>query len=432
MPNCESADARVFVDGEEIVPINQGVKLHVRKNGPASINALAEVWYASEWQGESFSVDALDPTQENVYDTVDVRLRDPSSGDHVTAHRGFVQKAGAGSNGTRERRMVVGGPSALLEAIPFSKYYDNPSIEHVLNEIKDEFEQSQPAFDNVELRYAGADVEQEVYQTEISEAEEADEDGVIERLGTTAKIVASVPLIATEQLGITNVHASKNFTANRDTLRDAIRWLENQTGAYLYFTPKPDGDGIALVYDENPTARRFQARNVGGETSVFKCNALHEISPVNTIEVNGKTDTSISAKASNLSLHGSDKFPSVRAFHPRLRNLAGSPLMPKTQEIDATTTAVAKVEAVNLLKKLIDTDAGGEIITELLPYIRPFNGFRTHPACGQAYEDGPPILYEVEEVTHHVTPSKSTTTMKPSLLVDPNEIEIEQAAMKKA
>jgi len=406
--------AKVYVDGTQIPVINDGIRLEFRKDGPLSLNGHAEVYFPSEWNDQNYGavVRALDPSQDNVYDPVDIDIRDEVSGEYVTVHRGFVMGVGGGKKGNLERRMHVGDVSQLLGAIPFSgEYNQNADIEKVLTDAVDTInEQVAPVFGEIEL--GGSDpgrITPESRSPTISFFEI-----------TSAAIDVFI-------------RSGKKFELNKHTVQDVFDWLEDKTDLWFYFAPS-EGDGVDLVVERNPTKKGFEAGHVSdgdGDFEVIENNALYEIKPYNTVTVQGEQyRPSFEADY--------EEYPRATATHTVLKEKAGITLQPEVFFDESASEEVITERAKEELKQLLDDAGHGEIILSPAPNVTPFSTITAQPACGdRVEEDVPPFEYEVEEVVHRIAARTyrnneriHQTTCRVSTKVDIDDIEVETEMVK--
>ena len=423
----EHTPAKVTVDGTRIPVINDGIRTEIRKDGPLSINRHSEVYFPAEWKGENYDeiVRALDPDERNVYDPVDIDIRDAVTGEYHTVHRGFVMGVGGGQRGNLERRMHVGDVSQLLGAIQFQEEYtDTSTLEDVLDDVVEAIENTitPHVFDSVEL--VGFDGEYKVVKDD-------DPSGFF--------VFVAIEEIIDRTGNFLFGRSGKKFEANKHTVRDVFKWLESRLDFWFYFAPHEDDDTIALVVEENPTRREFRATHTDEsdfdgdveDVEVLRNNALHEIKPVNTVTVIGE-------QYRPDSIADYHEYPIATASHVPLDKRAGMILQPEPIPSETTSEDELAEQAKQELKKILDDSAHGEIVTEPAPKITPFCTLHSKPACGDYIDrEFSPLEYEVEEIVHHIAARTSRenervheTVLRVGIKIDPDDIEVETDSEK--
>lgn len=436
--SIDEPPARVFVDGVQIPVINDGITTEIRKREAASITRHSEVYFPVEWNGTDYlsAVNALDPTEPNVYDPVDVRLRDETTGEYVTAHRGFVMGVGGGAHGSLEHRMTVGDPGQLLNAITFERSYtDITSPAEILDEALDLVEGilTPQIFSRMErsLRVPGVNTD----DTE-SEAETGDPT-------TVDGFTTNIDQAYTGLLGPLNPlggggDTKYEYIRKKDTVADVLDDLQESLGVIFYFEPSGDDDAMRFVLDAGITERTHVANHVdevgiyeapnndigvinetfGGDfdISVYRNNALHEIRPVNEILVQGE--------------RSDGSYPQVRATHLPLQRRTQTPLRVPIQQAKTTNMDELEEIAVQRLKEEIDAGSMGRILTGTAPYARPFDRVIAQPSCGSNISrQTPPFQYEIERMTHRIAAQdnddsvrKHETQLSVNVFVDTDDI----------
>lgn len=398
---------RVYVDGEEIPVINEGVKTQSRIDGPLDINKVSDVYFPIEWQdvniAEKIDAYAPDDGDRDVWQPVDVKFLHPDTDEYITYHRGFSMAYGAGSKGTLERKLRVGDPGMLLNNTPFTASYGNDAtLGDVLRDLIDEFNSHQDVFEVTDVAYIDQLVNDDL------ERDAFEGDGFLEKVTdiySPDSIIDRVSNIGNE-LGITS---EKSFKKNRDTLKDVMDFVTKKVDGELYF--KPSGDNprhISLTYDKNRNTE-FTPKHLGDDygPTVIQNNALYEIQPINSVEVHGETDRNVLDGLGDLLPDGSrasaNEYPVATARHKRLYELAGAEYKPPIIEDEATAEAEAQEVAREELLDRIEGGGMGEIILYQYALIDTHDMITTKPACGDnVAQDVGPITYSVEEVTQQV------------------------------
>ena len=80
MPDDCNPVARVYVDGERIPIINDGLGLQMRKEGPADIVRMADVRFPVQWTDESYS----HVVNEGLHDRARIEVRDTVTDEYET------------------------------------------------------------------------------------------------------------------------------------------------------------------------------------------------------------------------------------------------------------------------------------------------------------------------------------------------------------
>ncbi|MDB9247445.1 hypothetical protein PN419_00290 [Halorubrum ezzemoulense] len=383
--------ARVTVDDTRIPVINDGVRTEMRKDGAMDITTHSEVYFPAEWNGERYeaAVRALDPDEANVYDPVDIEVRNAQTGEYRLLHRGFVMGVGSGQRGSLERRMTVGDVGQLLGAIPFDERYGfDASLADIVQDVLAELRKRivPQVFPSVTLRDTGVlDTELEgpdlsigFFEPRLISFVDEISDALTKRIGTAIE-----------------------FVGNKDTAADALDEVSQRLGddSVLYFAPD-DGDGIALVadtyggYSETRTLFAQHVDDSSDDVRVLRNNALHEIRPLNALTVEGRVKNG--------------EYPYASAVHAPLYERAGMVLEEVDGPIDATSIEEAQQIATSRLKQRIDDTGLGEIAMKPAPNVRPYTTIVSQPACGtEVSRASSPLEYEVESVVHRVAAKAS-------------------------
>ena len=394
------APARVRVDGTYIPVINDGLRTEVRKDGAMGLTRFSEVYFPREWDGKAYerAVQALDPAERNVYDPVDIELRDYANGGYVTVHRGFVMGVGGGARGDLERRMTVGDPGQLLGGMPIDATYEyGTPLSTVVEDVIERMEDGgvvPTIFSDIE--FAALDdktVEQD--PTRIGEA-------------LSGAPITSVSSIVTKTIWnrlaeptIGLFRSDKQFQRNRHTAADVLNWVEDRVDGIFYFEPGEEADDLRLVYDDDPgidhVAQHVEEDHREAECIVYKNNALHEIRPTNQFKVIGETDRG------RFFNRDDNEYPVATARHEPLAERANVVLEPPHLNADeATTTDRAEEIAVSRLKEELEGESLGSMELVPAPLMTPYSTITSRPACGAERADVDPFTYEVESVVHNV------------------------------
>ncbi|WP_408959548.1 hypothetical protein [Natrinema sp. 74] len=388
--------ARVYVDDVEIPVINKGVETQARVDGPMDINKISDVYFPVEWQGENIAkkIDAYAPNNgdTNVWEPVDVKLLDPTTGEYVTYHRGFSMAYGAGSKETLERRLRVGDPGMLLNNTPFTESYSRgATIGDILNDVIKKFNNHQDVFNVVDV----AHIDERVFESDVRGGS-----------GGGLNISLGIDLTAQALGDFFTGSGKKQFKSNRDTLQDAMDFITSRLNGEIYFTNSgTNPSDISLVYDEDRN-REFHPKHTGNESgpTVIKNNSLYEIQPINSVEVRGSTSRGVLDDLTDIIDNDGNEYPVATARHKRLYELAGSEYKPPIKEPpNVNNISDAEDYARETLIKEIEGGGMGEIILYQFPHIEPHDLISSQPACGQnVAQNVEPITYSVEEVTQRV------------------------------
>jgi hypothetical protein len=246
--------ARVTVDGTRIPVINEGVRTEVRKDGAMGLTRHSEVYFPREWSGETYTpaVRALDPNEANVYDPVDIEVRDHVTDEYHTVHRGFVMGVGGGSNGEKEYRMTVGDVGQLLSAIPFEGTYGpNTHLFKVIGDIVGRVRDTivPQVFDTVAFEPVGN------IESELVVLENKSESAFGQIFQNT--LAGKVESAASGWLFDNN----KQFADNKNSCADALEWVGKHLDGIFYFEPHED-NAIKLVFDTTDSTTTLTAQHL--------------------------------------------------------------------------------------------------------------------------------------------------------------------------
>lgn len=411
--SCPEQRVRVFVNGEEIS--TDYVETQISSEGPAKSNRLTEFHFPAEWDGEDqqSKVDAFDPSTQSSYDLAEVYWQEPRSGTYVLDHYGFVRGVG-GTDKNGVMKGYIADPSQMVTAIPFSNAYDRPSIQDVLTDCVERFNESTPF--NAQL---GSYDQQTLSGVENYEA--TDGDGPEGITGTISVAFNEGPIALGEYVagGIKSaMKTSRRFKRNAHTLKDVLDWVCEIAGGYWYFS---SSNPLRLVYDNDrsenntfdaTTGRQFTSRrnlinggsflpNGGLAVDVINNDALAEMFPVNTFTVHGVSNWSLMGHS--VKALSSNKFPAVTVEDPVLKQRAGGQTVQdqivKTQD---KTLKSAENTAKTKLKNKIQTGGEGDIECFIRPDAIIGDYIRAVPECEDWVPNAnlTPIEYEITGIRH--------------------------------
>lgn len=447
--------ARVEINDTRIPVINKGVRTEMRKDEAMALTKHSEVYFPSEWNDTDYesAVRALDPNENNVYDPVDIYIRDKVSNRLVLAHRGFVMGVGSGAVGNIERRFTVGDVGQILTALPFDgKYEQGASVKDIVDDVIDRLEEAIVpfVFDSIEQRSAlrieendsgnatirrGVELDENIIEVVEEIRDEVDfgdsgptiysditpeivdaitddviigvgpyafrfdvSDDLAPALETWVDIKTGVlPWLLTNSLGFIDryvLSSGKSFHDDEHTAADALRWAEEQSDGIFYFQAA-DENGVALVYDEVMSNKSLTATHVddGGDMELYRNNALHEIRPTNALVATSKRSPS-------------GKYFQTVVVHEPLINRASEPLTPPVQKFDVRDPAALIRKAQQELKRELHNSALGMMKSAPCPLAAPYSTVTALPTCGTNVESTSPFLYEVESVVHYVSATR--------------------------
>jgi hypothetical protein len=305
--------------------------------------------------------------------------------------------------------MRIGDPAKFLPSVPISASFfaddDVIRASDVLATVREEYTTEIDVFDDIGIVADDA-------STVISS--EATYDGPSD-------------IVTGPDKGVTN---GKRFTENRDSLYDVMEWISEVVGGVYYFEPT---DPPTLHLTTNPHTSHEDER-LGGDVEVRSNDALSEIRPVNTLELDGAAARRIELGPITGNFGDLDnQYPHVVVRSENLYERANEQEVKRTGESKKSTVDGLVNEATRRLKKLTDTKSGGSMDLALAPAITPYDRLDALPGCRERVDtDVPTIEYEVERLRHMVSapteqyqnPYTAYTEIECSLFVQMNDITV--------
>jgi len=439
--SCESPKKKVRVrvseDGELVEIPTVEVETKVSK-GLTDRDTLTRVIFPIRWQGYNVAT-IIDPWVGRHRDTVDgnfdiatVEWRDERTNEWYPVQTGWIRGVG-GAPKTGTAKFVIQGFETFLDKIRVSKGFGTggitgrsgvPSYDDILSFVEQKL-------NNTNINKKGQQITAELVDNNFDGIQENYNEGGI--LTGTGKFYNSITR---------NSIATKKFNSNEHSLKDVLDFYTERLDQEWYF----DNVGNLLVVDNPDNSRRniYQDRvyplddppEAVRVVNVLENDALVEISPVNTIWVEGDTASSVGQATDMLlapiayyaPLIDGDGAEEVAARNNRRQTanypLAVAwypPLMPNepTEEdllakqpserqggigqnysTDASDPRKAEDTARKRLKEEIVTIGEGDMMVKGMPRIRPNDKVLAYPVrCNSAVsQDVKP--YNVESITH--------------------------------
>jgi len=391
--------------------IDDGLKLHERKQGPVSISRHAEITIPITGFGESDWLQYIDAFQDGgeiqsasilgaPLDTDGTRTGDP-----VPVFTGYLGAVGS-TGGTNRARVRIHDPMKFLDTIAAGTRFKDATVGDVLNYVVEQFRQGQSVFTDVDVSIANPNRR------------------VIESAGFDANPDLLSDLISDPTFEI----LSKKFSTNRDTLADVVSWIRKRAPVKVWFGPSQDGTGITLYATENLAVEYDLTPQSENLPKLIENGALYEARPLNTLKLKGKTGQYIDVGPfeGQVPLSGDGSYPEATATYEPLVDRYGGKLT-KTGETDLTSEKGARQEAKSRLKQMLDDVSGGSMTLSLALQCRCYDRLKATPACAGVTADVGPLAYEIQRLTHTVSPSDSNiprTEVGVSLAVDPDKITV--------
>lgn len=416
------------VDGTKDVAIpvaGNGLTLHERKDGPLAVSRRAEVNFPLEAFGTSWheyinSISngwgmqkaTVQMKPHKVYDNDTVE-----AGDYQTVLVGYI--GAVGSSGTNMGQLTIFGPYNLLTSIPVSLTLQ-PTLSEPYSTIQpllDIIQEEQYIFEHIGISILGADTR-------------PDDDSSIDIPFTSKK---------------------KQFAAGRDTMADALKWLEEQYNLRIWFEPlglgavqltvdlQPEPLDIFMLTDYmdddiSPRPVTFDARKEG-DIDIIENDALYEMKPFNTLKLKGEEVGRGFDSVEDIARLPTGNFPQATAKYEPLVDAAGGEMVIE-ETSDQDKQNVLEKNARKRLKERLDNVSGGTMTLPLSPFMSPYDRVLAHPACAARYPDSdfPEVRYEIQRTAHKVEPNSgdqgnpiNRTEIAVSMSVDPTLIETESS-----
>jgi hypothetical protein len=337
------------------------------------------------------------------------------AGKPVPIFTGYLAAVGS-TGGTNRARVRVYDPMKFLDTIEAGTKFSEATVEDVLNYVVERFRAGQSIFTNVDVQVN-------------SPNRRVIESGI--------QLDANVQL-AQELLGQETQYEvfAKRFSTNRDSLADVVEWLRKRVPVKVWFGPTHNGTGITLYAAENLGVGYDLTPESEDIPKVIENGALYEMRPFNTLKLKGQTGqfVDVGPIEAEVPLSGDGNYPEVTVEYSPLVERYGDSLI-RTGGSELTSEAGVRQEAISRLKQLLDDVSGGSITTTLAPQCRCYDRLTATPACSGVPTDVGPLDYEVQRITHSVTPSDDElpqSEVSVSLAVDSSEITVVEETTKDA
>jgi len=438
--------ARVYAhsgdDRTRIPIINEGITTRITTDGPTDISRYTEVHFPAvgpEGTEYAKAFKPIEATREVAQDGVpvseigrnppptmgEVQIRDPDTEEYVTVHRGVLTGVGGSSGTSNEMRLQIRDPNVFLElGASFSVNYGEGAISTALSKIATAISENNSVFDTIPVK-----------------ATVPGDDRVADP--TTGLLIDPAEFFTNlDKLG----SGSRSFTANRDTIGDAVRWVRDKTDVDIkvWFEPHITDSGtrtVALTIGVDPH-RRYTSQGVKSEDlsarddsseknrqgvntdsdspfgnartrRLFKNDALFEISPVNAVFARGSDAYEIVEVAGH-SIRMGDGNPGAGTGDYPYALVQHDPTVARaddrvTHTVSVTGNTVTETEnqARTQLERMIEGSGRGTMYAELDPTIRPYDLYRAVPVCGPEVPDVTGLNYQVVGVVHTVGAPRS-------------------------
>jgi len=425
-PDCVT-DSKVFVNGVRL-PV-QDVDIHIRNEGPIDIGRYCEGYFASPWRNEDYlnAFDSIEGTDGKDVDEVYIEVARHGSDSYFPAFRGVVTGVGNAGGDTAERiwKFRAQGPAFFLDKTPVQQNFEESGTQEIIDSVGSQIDDKLPFSVTVPDvdGFEDSDKQLATSQTDTEGSESFSDSG---------GLVSGVEGATDEEVTPNNQIITKTFTKNRHTLADVANWLATKKDALLYFVPRPDGVRIQPYFSNQ--IREWDAHYLGGAIRVVQNDALSELSPINTLTVNGKAASTFDGLTNGNVSAG--EYVQVKVRHSDLYERAGNTSLHPTAHVEDGSLAKQTVEKVakKKLRNRITNATGGDMETLLFVPIAPFDVIRAKPTCAEsAATDTDPIRYNVSRVHHRIRASgQSTTKLNVGVTVEDGDIEIVNSGYKEA
>lgn len=413
------------------IPTNR-VEAHVTKGEVVDKKRSAKIEYPNEWGGRSVREVVLSGIEDG-FKLARVYFDYPAADGWILTHQGWV-----GNNGSEEDGLSsfwAYDPAVLFENMFVSIPFNDPTLKQAIDDIVNLIdEQIGGAIDIADAFVVAEDFDRindkdsdEFSQTLLENPGSAPgaRQRAVEKVKYDGKKIDTGGFFG---LG------GKQFTANRHTIKDVLKWLREKAGANIHFETRYDGAGsptdeFIIVVDSNPTRKYFAQDaailndavdfQIYDRAHVIENTALQKIGSINTVSVRGETGT----QATQNNQQGArarlrdqgfgptgdtspppDKFPYVKVRHDGLYQAAtDTQFGPQNIEISASTTDQAeRVAKRKLLDKIAaETSTSGKIELYGNPFIEPYDRLTAYETCIDRVElNEAPVDYEIAEVVH--------------------------------
>jgi len=394
----------VYIDDTHIPVVDEGVRVEFRKDGPADITGLVEGKTWGRAQDNAYHA-LLSADNVTGYRSVRVDLRDALTDEMQTVFDGFLSSYGP-DDPDGKLRFTARDPAQLLSEIPASVSFRDATGRDIYQYVVDTFVDEQPLFDECELVFLGAD-EQVIFAPTLEEI-----------------------ILPNDNEILPTKLTPREFTANKHTLLDVLKFVRERTNTRYYFDRTTDG-ALALVVGQPAGPRTFSPFSDSQATSldIIENNLLFDIQPRNAITVKGDA-VSTRSTPNVVSVFNVEqpttRFYEATAEYEPLVERAGGTLSQTTVNVNAASEGGVERAARSKLKDLLDNSAAGEMVTRLKPSLLPYQTIEARPVDrGVTNTDVSPLTYEAKRVVHHATVTEyPRTEVTATLHVDPTKIEV--------
>jgi hypothetical protein len=435
--------AKAYVGGNRIPLVNRGAKVEWRKQGPMSVQGVADLYFPNVGPDGK---DWLTPLSGRLFEPCDVELYDPDADEHQLAFRGMVQSLGSGTTTDNEMRLRVVDMGLLLGSIDASRTFNNVTLGSVLAYIASRLEDAFPTL-NVQPLVVGDQVN--LVDEDLTEQSQRP---------FSPPVVYPLTAFYEDHFGddprqpdyydAGDGDFSGTYQANRHSLADVLADASEYTDHLIRF-------GLP----QEPTTNRFQfnlttipldERNVIDVTATdavraLDNNLLADINPVNTLVLKGAQRVVVDDEADEKSQSlfetfmetatvadvapRKKKYYEVTAQHEPTVDVAGTAVS-ATATSDASSLDALETEAKNRLKEMLGSGGIGNALLTLTPGALPYDVVRMPLNCRSDIT----FRYEIESLTHHAGVRQSEdrqavsgvpkTEFTASLAAEYDEIEI--------
>lgn len=412
--------SKVFVNDVRI-PVAD-VDIHIRNEGPLDISRYAEAQFISPYNGNDY-IDVFQsssPSDQDNFDTLRIDVLDEDTGEYHTEFDGVVTGVGDSSSGVSQEWVCrARGPAFMFNKIPATWPVQGPALAYTLDFIVNTLSEKIPQ----DVTFVTPDVNIGILQTlQDFGFEDVQDDWFIGRSGSI----------------------KKSFEANKHTLADVATYVRNKGGIRLWL--QPTGDELVLIPTTSPgtahvahNLNQSDTPTVGQQTThelrLINNDALAELSPVNTIRLQGQAKISLEGSVLEDKVPESEirenQYLEVTARHESLVERAGGRELMADVDVDSDAISVinANREAKSLLKQAINEATGGDMETLLGAPLKPFDTITAKPSCdSNRGTNVPPITYEAMRVHHQIRPEDvSKTLINAGVEASFDDIEVEHS-----
>ncbi|MFC6990203.1 hypothetical protein ACFQJD_18615 [Haloplanus sp. GCM10025708] len=372
----------------------------------------------TRWQVDGHEYGKLvDVTSRAGLIPVEIALRSPlnKDGDFTPVFRGWVGGIGGGEDSVQ---FTVNDVADVLEEIPASRRFTNPSPEIPLEYIASELEDA-GVFPEVNVVGVESAAENQSY-TSLNAA--SDVQSIDPEMGSLGR---------------------REFTRNRSTLLDVLRWIRNRGGPYRYWLrPSEDFETLEIVVahiNSLPEIGSEYDATGDGDVALLKNRALYQTQLRNSVVAVGAAKKSRSAQPLD-SQWTAESAPSryvrVRAVYDDLVQRAGGEYASRQIQVDSASEREVKAAARSYLADLLsDSDGGGWMYSVLAPQLGPYDRIRALPADQAVIDvDAEPLTWSINSVVHRTDPEYEipNTKLDVNFHVDESEIKISDVVWEDA